>query len=496
MGIPQEVVDVQQPATFISTKLVMGRDLPRRDSSPRRGTSRRALRLAARHHDQAAHRDVQIDMGACLRPATSDASGSGFLGAPPSSHNTQRPLQSFTPATATTAAPLAAAVPAPAFYTAPAAANAVGSTAVANTGVGALSTGPSASDVASGSATALQLSTINSARLSDAEGLLFAPARDDPGGHTLSLTLDDGASDASGSSSSASVPSGLPKDLMASSSSDDVTDGDAEMDLLADSDDQSAAVTSRLRRADPLTMPISYVEHLYGYLSLRGQAHNTEEMYAANGAGFNISSPIRMPPASYIRYKISPIVYAAWMLPKHATSAKETTSGASVGVEYILPSDHILRDLQFEGTLANFKAADQRSSIERQLHPEFVDSPLFQDRAASLLCGQSVPRFVLHGLELCAGDQIHVELANGHVVRDALISGSSFASRRSGLKRDGGRHAGDFVVECRLTDGTSASLVAHHWHSTTLSPLSWISKPETVHDVDSVHKSAVRVVPA
>lgn len=163
---------------------------------------------------------------------------------------------------------------------------------------------------------------------------------------------------------------------------------------------------------------------------------------------------------------------AACKLPKHATSAKEATSGASVGVEYILPSDHIRRDLQFEGTLENFKAAEERSSLERQLHPKFVDSPLFQDRAASLLCGQAVPQFVLHGLELCADDQIHVELANGHVVRDALASGAFFASRRSGLKRDGGRHAGDSVVECRLTDGTSAAPVANHLNSTTLSPLS------------------------
>jgi len=256
----------------IWTELVMGREMSRRASSPRRGPSRRALRLAARHPDQAAHRDDQMDMGACMRPATSDASGSDFLGAHPSSQNTQRPFHSFTPATATTAAPLAASVPAPAIYTAPAAANAIGSTAASNTGVGALSTGLPASAVASGSATAVQLSTINSSRLSYAEELLFAPARVDPGGRTLSKTFDDRASDASGSSSSASVHSGLPKDFVASSSSDDVTDGDAEMDLFADSDDQSAAVNSRLRRADPLPMPFSYVEHLYGYLSLRGKA--------------------------------------------------------------------------------------------------------------------------------------------------------------------------------------------------------------------------------
>jgi len=112
----------------------MGRDLPRRDSRPRRGTSRRAPRLAARHPDQAAHRDDQMDMGSCMRPATSDACGSDCLGAHPSSHNNQRPLHSFTPATATTAAPLAAAVPAPAFSTSPAAAIAIGSTAVAKNG--------------------------------------------------------------------------------------------------------------------------------------------------------------------------------------------------------------------------------------------------------------------------------------------------------------------------------------------------------------------------
>jgi len=52
-----------------------------------------------------------------------------------------------------------------------------------------------------------------------------------------------------------------------------------------------------------------------------------------------------------------------------------------------MPNEHIRRDLQFERTFAFFKKADAWTDLYRELHNEFVDSPLFRDRSTVLLGG-------------------------------------------------------------------------------------------------------------
>lgn len=105
-------------------------------------------------------------------------------------------------------------------------------------------------------------------------------------------------------------------------------------------------------------------------------------------------------------------------------------------MRYIAPSDHVRRDLQFASTFELFKKADARSNREREMHPEFIDSPMFHDRASVLLSGRLVPRFLLGGGHLAVRDRVCATLVGGRALRGIFVKRAFFAAARSGLARN------------------------------------------------------------
>jgi len=70
--------------------------------------------------------------------------------------------------------------------------------------------------------------------------------------------------------------------------------------------------------------------------------------------------------------------------------------------------------------------AASRTVLDRELHPEDVDSPSFQDRAFVLIGGTKVPRFVLADMRVSLGDQLDVELGSGRLLRGVTFGDASF----------------------------------------------------------------------
>lgn len=234
----------------------------------------------------------------------------------------------------------------------------------------------------------------------------------------------------------------------------------------------------------PLPMPFKCVEHLYAYLLLRGQCHGTEELYEVVRAGINITSPVALPQANTIRYNISPVVNSTWMLPLRTCSIRRSLSAGVVNVRYIAPSDHVRRDLQFVSTLELFKKADRRTDKDRELHPEFIDSPLFQHRSSVLMSGQLVPHFVLNGVQLSVGDCVGASLTGGRSLDGIVIRRAFFAAAQSGLARNQTAHAGDFIVECDSVElQVGGYFVSRHWCAASMPPMTWHALDDTVVEV-------------
>ncbi|KAK1866239.1 hypothetical protein I4F81_008759 [Pyropia yezoensis] len=310
----------------------------------------------------------------------------------------------------------------------------------------------------------------------------------------------DGA-DSSGSSSNHSEqddlsdavnPFVLPEDLFTAPAVDDgeLEEGpvDGMLDLRQNAVDSRADAYPSLLS---LPMPFKCVEHLYAYLLLRGQCHGTEELYDVVRAGINITSPVGLPTANTIRYSISPVVNSAWMLPLRTCSTRHVPSGRVVDVRYIAPSDHVRRDLQFASTFELFKKADARSNRDRELHPEFIGSPMFQDRASALLSGRLVPRFLLGGVHLAVGDRVCATLVGGQALRGIFVKRAFFAAAQSGLARNLEAHAGDFVVDCDNVTGEPEGggyFVSRHWCAASLPPITWHSADDIVVEVRDINR--------
>jgi len=210
---------------------------------------------------------------------------------------------------------------------------------------------------------------------------------------------------------------------------------------------RQAVQTNVLPLGHDLPMPFSCEKLLYAYLPLRGQQHDTEQQYNVHREGFNIASPIKLPSANFIRYDIAPVVEAKWMPQRSVCWARQTGKNELVEVAYVAASAHVRRDLLFTETFEKFKAADERSDSDRALHPEFVDSALFQDRETVLSTGRSVPRFQLGDVFLAVGDGVDVDLQDGTGARGAAVVVAYFAEAADGLNVDACQHAGDFVVK-------------------------------------------------
>lgn len=278
----------------------------------------------------------------------------------------------------------------------------------------------------------------------------------------------------------------LPEDECAMSPS---ADGGLEDEMLIQDppgDDPGVNVPRGCLPAVRLPMPFKAVEHLYAYLLLRGQCHGTEELYDVFRAGFNSSSPTPLPNANTIRYNISPVVDAAWLLPTRTLSTRHAPSGKVVNVRYIAPSEHVRRDLLFDATFELFKKADRRTEEDRLLHPEFVDSPLFQDRTSVLMAGRLVPQFMLGEVQLSVGNRVTASLVGGGLLDNIKIQRAFFAAAQSGVTRDEAAHAGDFIVECCSVlpaHEPAGYFISRYWCAASLPLLTWHSQDHTVTEV-------------
>ena len=164
------------------------------------------------------------------------------------------------------------------------------------------------------------------------------------------------------------------------------------------------------------------------------------------------------------------------MLQTSTCWAPQVGKDGLVEVKYIKPSEHVQRDLMFERTSELFKEADARTDLDKELHPEFVDTPLFQDPSSVLQGGQKVQNFALAGLDIAVGDRLGVDLGRGRVVRGVVVHDAFFVGSASGLEPDDGHYAGDFLVRCGgIEDGALADILARHRPAASLHPLSWLT---------------------
>lgn len=164
------------------------------------------------------------------------------------------------------------------------------------------------------------------------------------------------------------------------------------------------------------------------------------------------------------------------MLPTRTCTVKHMSTGQPVAVQCVRPSHHVRHDLLFAETFKLFKEADTRFYLDRELHPEFVHSPLFLSRAAVLRSGRLVPRFVLHGMKLAMADVVDVKLADGAKHSGLEIMRAYFASALATMCRDDAGHAGDFVADCRPTHPSSSVaglIVSWLWCVSSFPSLSW-----------------------
>lgn len=229
------------------------------------------------------------------------------------------------------------------------------------------------------------------------------------------------------------------------------------------------------------------VEELYGYLLLRGARPLNEDQYMMVRTGFDLVSPVSLPSLTHIRDNLTPRV-RPWMLPTRSYMMKAVGKEGKVAVECILPSAHVRRDVAFEKTYQRLVAADKRSAAECDLHPEFVDSPIFQARESVVPAEASIRRFTLDDIDLSIGDAVTVVLAPPHLPRRVVITDAYYTSHHSGVAQGAHVHAGDFLVCCDADgDGESGGcLVARHWQASVLPPLSWVPDSTAVELSDVV----------
>lgn len=289
-----------------------------------------------------------------------------------------------------------------------------------------------------------------------------------------------------GSSSDDVAPYPLPGDSASES------DSDAEEAAPAPSGGNGGGPLTAARSPEQPFVPCSTVfedaEELYAFLLLRGSKHLTEELYSMVRAGFNNSANVRLPSLTYMRQQVVPAA-ASWMLPMARMEAPVSGGPSTATVRYILPSSHVRRDMAFSGTYDLFFSAERRSAADRELEPEFIDSPFFTDRRTHLLSGATVRLFNLDGERISVGDTIEVVFGGDLPDVRVVVADAHFCSHESGVSNDEELHAGDFVL---IGSGEhSGTLVARQWQSSTLPVLTWF--PDADDNATQVAKE-VRVV--
>jgi len=134
-----------------------------------------------------------------------------------------------------------------------------------------------------------------------------------------------------------------------------------------------------------------------------------------------------------------------------------------------------------------FTAADRRTEAERALHPEFCDSPLFQDRQACTMAVGTVQHFILDGEKLFCGDVVTIHLKDGAGRLNGVTVGAGLlASSAAGMQPGKAVHAGDFVVPCSMGGAEAGSLVVRHWRRFDNDCICWASSGGQFVAVDTV----------
>jgi len=237
-------------------------------------------------------------------------------------------------------------------------------------------------------------------------------------------------------------------------------------------------------------MPFADYTEFFCFYYLRGQAGVTQVQYDIMRAFVRDINPTVSPPSlTYIRRVLLPRVRNSWGLPLCSIWERSGSPGAQTGspLLVVLPSDHIARDFSFAANFALYTAADRRSDAERALHPEFCDSPLFQDLQACTMAGGILRRFALDGEMLCAGDTVSISLKGGaEHLADVTVGGGYFSSSTAGLQLGSAIHAGDFVVPCIIAGVTVGSLVVRHWRQGDNEHLCWVASAGDVASVEQI----------
>lgn len=153
----------------------------------------------------------------------------------------------------------------------------------------------------------------------------------------------------------------------------------------------------------------NHVEELYGFPLLRGAKPLSEDQFSTVRGGYNLISSVTLPSLTRVRYQIVPRVHS-WLLPRCSSEVSVLGTTEMATMHNILPSSHLRRDMKTPRTFDLFFAAALRSEADRAMHPEFADSPLFNDRSTFLHAGASIPRFNLDGVSLKLGNVIDIFL--------------------------------------------------------------------------------------
>jgi len=224
----------------------------------------------------------------------------------------------------------------------------------------------------------------------------------------------------------------------------------------------------------------NYVE-FFSYFFLRGQRGVSEDAYNLYRSFQMDMHPAEPPPPSlsHLHDVVIPRVRKNWGLPLRKIPVAPGLVGAGTDLLVVLPSDHLARDCRFEGTYRRLCEADSRDEVERELHPEFVDSTFFKDRAGALRSGPVVNRFFVDGFEFKTGDLIDICTSDDCDLHQVCVGKATFADKQHGVGPGPGIHAGDIVVVIHgARDGSAqpqglGRLVLRHWRVKDFGSMAW-----------------------
>lgn len=206
----------------------------------------------------------------------------------------------------------------------------------------------------------------------------------------------------------------------------------------------AAASTASLHRR--LGQVVTCVEELFAHFLLRGQCTITNKAFSIVRAARNYCTTLGpLPSLTTLRTSTLPAIKAAWFLPTRTLSAR-TKFGGRMAMDVVLPSTHVARDFAFSDTYRLFTAADDRPDWCSETEPEYVDTPFFRARQASLVGAETLTEFSLARETYRAGDALGVRLVDGTVIGDLVVGEGRFAPASAGVGSDDGVHAGDFLV--------------------------------------------------